>query len=336
MKQMDVKMTLRPSGSRIRRALEVLSLIQSGAALSTRDLAEICGVTRRQTFRDIALLRSCGIPIVYDEVSRIYRCSVQSTDCARDLTDQEWQALLAVGTATARENAIVPFFESAHTASLKLLTSREEHNAPVAADGRAVFDIRADVFWNTGDTRAHFERIQEAICQCHRIRIESRTAVSGRIIRTLLSPYRLLFLGRLWYVIGRSSFHRGIRTFPISRIVTSELTHDPFRVPERFSVDKYLGNAWRILRGSPRSTKVVVRLQATVAEVVSAFHWHRTQTVKMIADGSLELSVHVDGLGEFEAWLRQFGDQVEVLSPRSLREHHLRDHNSQSDIQRAG
>src|SRR5690606_22237716 len=103
MKQRGTQMTIRLAGSRIRRALEVLSFIQSGAALSTRDLAEICGVTRRQTFRDIALLRSCGIPIVYDDASRIYRCTVQSADCARDLTDQEWVALLAVGTATARE-----------------------------------------------------------------------------------------------------------------------------------------------------------------------------------------------------------------------------------------
>jgi proteasome accessory factor B len=39
---------------------------------------------------------------------------------------------------------------------------------------------------------------------------------------TKLSPYRLLFSRHSWYVIGRSSVHREVRTFHVGRIQSLE------------------------------------------------------------------------------------------------------------------
>ena len=69
----------------------------------------------------------------------------------------------------------------------------------------------------------------------------------GQIV-TKLSPYRLLFSRHSWYVIGRSSLHREVRTFNVGRI--SDLRAAGRRASKSraaFSIERYLGNAWHLI-----------------------------------------------------------------------------------------
>ena len=139
-------------------------------------------------------------------------------------------------------------------------------------------------------------------------------------IGTLLSPYRLLFNRRSWYVIGRSSLHRQIRTFNIGRILTAELLSSRFKVPERFSLDRYLGNAWSLIRERGQTKNVAIRFQKLVAQNVAEVQWHKTQKLVWNDDETLDFHVTVDGMGEILWWILGYGDQAEVLEPLELRE----------------
>ncbi|MCH7989771.1 MAG: WYL domain-containing protein [Planctomycetes bacterium] len=135
-----------------------------------------------------------------------------------------------------------------------------------------------------------------------------------------VSPYRLLFNRRSWYVIGRSSLHRQIRTFNIGRILAAEMLTSRFKIPERFSLDRYLGNAWSLIRDRKQTKKIVIRFQKLVAQNVAEVQWHKTQKLVWNDDETLDFHVTVDGMDEIMWWILGYGDQAEVLEPPELRE----------------
>jgi len=137
---------------------------------------------------------------------------------------------------------------------------------------------------------------------------------------TLLSPYRLLFGRRSWYVIGRSSLHRMIRTFHLGRILKAETLESRFRIPANFSLNRHLGNAWFLIRERAARQNVVVRFQKLVAGNVAEVQWHKTQKLEWREDGSLDFHVSVDGLSEISWWILGYGDQAEVIQPAELRQ----------------
>lgn len=136
---------------------------------------------------------------------------------------------------------------------------------------------------------------------------------------TALGPYRILFSRRSWYVIGRSSIHRAVRTFNLGRILHAELIGAHYVIPQRFNIDRYLGNAWHLIRAKNRH-QVVIRFQKQVADNVAEVRWHKTQTTHRNADGTIEFRAVVDGLSEIIWWVLGYGDQAEVLEPPQLRE----------------
>ena len=104
----------------------------------------------------------------------------------------------------------------------------------------------------------------------------------------------------------------------IDRIQDSELTDDGFTPPPRFNLERYLGNAWSLVRERGARTDVVVRFQPYVATNVSEVVWHKTQQMVWNNDGTLDFRVSVDGINEISWWIMGYADQAEVLEPREL------------------
>ena len=57
-----------------------------------------------------------------------------------------------------------------------------------------------------------------------------------------------------------------------------------------------------------------------VAHDVAEVQWHSTQKVTPNGDGSAIVEFRVDGLNEITWWILGYGDQVQVLAPKVLRE----------------
>jgi predicted DNA-binding transcriptional regulator YafY len=151
------------------------------------------------------------------------------------------------------------------------------------------------------------------------VRIRYQSLTEWKEICTRLEPYRLLFSRRSWYVIGRSSLHRSRRTFNVGRIRKLEVLDDTFQIPRRFSVDRYLRNAWHLIPEPGRDSRVLVRFSKQVAQNVAEVVWHKTQQTSEREDGTLDFRVTVSGLNEISWWILGYGDQAEVLEPPELR-----------------
>ena len=302
--------------AKIRRLLQLVEHLQSGRAFTAGQLAEMCQVSRRTMFRDLKTLQDSGVSILHDSAKQGYWLAVPTYLPPTDLTLQETLSLLLLSHEMGEQQTGVPFLSGARTAALKLMSNLPGQIRSALGDLIDVVDIR--VSEGVKQDRSHFDRILESIRERCRIRIEYDSFTEGHPIRTLLSPYRLFFHFRHWYVIGRSSLHRSVRTFHLGRFLQSEIVAEKFEMPPRFSLDRYLGDAWRIIR-EPGHSHVVVRFQPLVARNVAESHWHRTQRMVWNEDGTLDFHADVAGLLEVQWWILGYGDQAEALEPPELR-----------------
>ena len=68
-----------------------------------------------------------------------------------------------------------------------------------------------------------------------------------------------------------------------------------------------------------RIYNIRLRFLPKVANEVAEVQWHSTQKVTRNGDGSAIVEFRVDGLGEISWWILGYGDQVQVLVPKALR-----------------
>jgi Predicted transcriptional regulator len=303
---------------KVRRLLQLLERLQSGRTHTTEELSHFCGISRRTVFRDIKTLQQAGIPILYDSARQGYWITASSTLPPTNLTLQETLALLLLANAAGDGDRSIPFQKSARDAALKLQSNLPMHLAPYANELLDGIRIHTEPQAELATSETHYQRILEAYTQRKKVRLTYRSFAEQKTIITLLSPYRLLFRRHSWYVIGRSSIHRSVRTFHIGRVEESELTQDGYEIPPRFSLKSYFKLAWNMICEPGARTKVVVRFQPMVAQNVAEICWHPTQQIEWNPDGTLNFSVTVDGIHEISWWILSYGDQAQVLEPEPL------------------
>lgn len=305
--------------SKLGRMLRLIDLLQSGRTYNTRELAELTAISRRQVFRDLKALQESGIPLLYDQERQGYWLSSSTYLPPTDLTLDETLSLLILSSNLGRSDAGLPFQAAARSAALKLTSNLPGRLRSHLGELASAVDVRLDSHHPHADGHPAYDQLLEAIRTRTRVRIRYDSLFEGVELTTMLSPYRLFFRRRAWYVVGRSSVHRAVRTFHLGRIRTFETTTETYEIPPRFSVDRYLGNAWHLVREPQRQARVVIRFLPKVAHNVAEVTWHKTQTVAWNPDGTLDFRVTVDGLSEISWWILGYGDQAEVLEPPELR-----------------
>jgi len=307
------------SAGKIRRLLQILEYLQSGRRYHTGELSEFVGVSKRTIFRDLKVLQDSGVQLLYDETEQGYWIPPSKFLLPTDLTVNETLSLLLLGEKLGAAGSGVPFHSSARDAALKLLANLPPQLRSHLSSLSDHLQISLGPKHLLSDSQEHYQRVLEAIEKRRKIRLSYDSLAENKQISTLVSPYQMLFQNRSWYVIGRSSLHKDVRTFHVGRIQSTMLLSDAYEIPPRFTLKKYFGNAWRMIREEPE-VEVVVQFKPLVAQNVSEVLWHATQRLVWNPDGSLNFHADVSGIREISWWVLGYGDQAEVLAPRSLRE----------------
>ncbi len=297
--------------------MKLIGLLQGGKGRNVDALSAECGVSRRTIFRDLEVLRGSGVPIVFDEERLQYHIPGTYFLPPTYLTSEEALAVITLCHELGSDGRL-PFYDAACTAAAKL-----ENNLPQemreylrSVSGSVNIQLASR---NPLDGRHEvYRELVKAIAKRRCARITYDSFSEGETITTRLSPYRLLFSRRSWYVIGRSSLHRAVRTFHVGRIQHLESLEDAFHLPRSFNLDRYLKNAWQLIPEPGIDWKVVIRFRKKVARNVAEVLWHKTQTTRFEPDGSLIFECTVTGLQEISWWVLGYGDQAEVIDPPQL------------------
>ena len=307
------------SQDRVRRLVRLIELLGSGRVCPAHELASLCGVSRRTIFRDLGTLRESGLPVRFDEARRGFRLDRPSFLRSTDFTTPEVLSLLVLCEGLGDDETGIPFQTAARSAAVKLLSTLSPTLREYVGEAIERVDVRLGAINPLDDARPIYDLLTQALRERRQVRIRYGSLTEWQEIMTLLSPYRLLFHTRSWYVVGRSSVHKAVRTFNLGRVRHAELLDSQYVVPPRFSLDRHLGDAWGLIREKDDRHEVVVRFRPMVAHNVAEVQWHRTQRLTWNDDGTLDFSATVDGLREIVWWVLGYGREAEVLHPAKLR-----------------
>lgn len=258
------------------------------------------------------------MPLEFDAASQRYMIPSTFFLPPTNFTAAEALSVIALASELGADSGL-PFYEPARQAALKLESSLP---GPLRDELRS---MTRSIHIQSGPTNplvgkeGFHQRLIDAIASRRVVRIEYGSLTEWETITTKLRPYQLMFSRRSWFVIGRSSMHRAVRTFNVGRIAALKPLREKYVVPKTFSLEKYLGNAWNMIPAYEADCDVVIRFQPLVAQNVAEVVWHKTQKLKRLEDGSLEFSARVSGLNEIAWWILGYGDQAEVLKPAKLR-----------------
>jgi predicted DNA-binding transcriptional regulator YafY len=307
-----------PAYTRVHRLLRLVLLVQTGRHRA-KELADLCGTSTRNIYRDLKELEGAGLPVRFDRRSGCYRLEAGFHLPPMQLAIEECLAisLLAEQLGGRRQ---LPFLAEAMHALRKI---EAQLPAPIRerieAD-RGSLEVRTAAAEPFDQHRDVYEKVRRAIRDRAVLEVayEPATSTTGRgEQRFSLEPYALFFSVRAWYVVGRRQDTGDLRSLKLSRFASIKSTGDRYRIPKSFSLDAHLGNAWRMIRGGS-DAKVELRFDAEFAATVSDTIWHRTQEVRHHADGSCTLEFTVSGLDEISWWVLSMGPHCEVVRPKAL------------------
>ena len=303
--------------SRVHRLLRVITMLQSGRSYSARELADELEVSRRTIFRDLNMLELARIPYYYDADRGGYRIGRHFFLPPINLTLTEALAMLAM-TGRLRGAKDVPLIGQAAMAAVKLENALPDSIRDHVGGMLDKLDVSLGPLADHGGVDGEFEALAHAVAGRNVCRLTYHSLHERKVIRTVVHPLKLAFIGRAWYVLAHSRMHRQVRTFKLSRISRLTVLPRTFAKRRDLDLDRHFGNAWSMIPEG-REYKVRLRFSPKVANNVAEVRWHKTQRVKFDGDGSLDFRVTVDGLGEITWWILGYGDEVEVVSPAALR-----------------
>jgi len=134
-----------------------------------------------------------------------------------------------------------------------------------------------------------------------------------------VEPYHLLNYMGTWHTIGYCHLRKEIRDFALSRISEAKVLAKSFKTPADFDFKKYFLSTFGLYKG--KSTKeVTLRFTPEKSKWIKDQIWHKDQKVKLLKNGSLEISFPVSDFSEIKREILKHGDAVTVIEPKGLRD----------------
>lgn len=293
-------------------------LLQSGRARTVAELTAELGVSRRTLFRDMKLLEAAGVPY-FHEPGQGYRIARSFFLPPINLTVLETLGLMLQAKQVAAQDG-KPLSDHALSAINKLTATVPEPIRSACNELMSRVGVSPPQAASSRGEDALYSQLQRCMDEGRacRFRYNSRQNDEPSAITGELEPYAIHYVGRAWYVWGRSTLHKDVRVFKLARFAALEPLSRRFDPPANFSVERKLGKAWQMIPEG-KVYNIELLFDPKVAANVSEVRWHPTQKADILDDGRCRMTFEIDGLNEISWWLCGYADQVEIVKPVALR-----------------
>lgn len=135
----------------------------------------------------------------------------------------------------------------------------------------------------------------------------------------VFSPYKLIWNGDYYYVVGYSEKHNGIGSFRLDRIIKQPdiLEEDAVKPPKDFNLNTYLNSMFRMYSGERR--EVVLTCDNSVMDALID-KFSKSISVKSNGNGTFETTVNTTIGNVFYSWVFGFDGKVKIQAPDDIRE----------------
>ena len=308
-----------PRGDQISRQWQILQILEARRmGVTVPDLADELESNVRTVYRDMEALETAGFPLYSDKQDGVDRWFFVEGYRSKIPIPFELTELMALSIAYDHLKA----FEGT-TFSESLRSAFEKIRSMLKPEAHAFIDNLAKSFRvglsGARDYRKHRETVDtvnNAVLGHRTLGIRYKSG-KGESLDRKVDPYHVWFMGGTIYVVGHCHERKQLRMFVLDRIESAVLTEETFKIPKDFSMDEFTRGRFRVMDGDPIAVKI--RFDKAVAQYVKERQWHPTQEIKENDDGTLELTMTVEGTAEVQSWVLSFGKHAEILEPGHLR-----------------
>jgi hypothetical protein len=152
-----------------------------------------------------------------------------------------------------------------------------------------------------------------------RLKIRHYNRMEDRETDRVISPQRLVHYRDNWYVDAWCHLRTDLRSFAVDAIREARLVDGRAKEIPAAELDEHLGAGYGIFAGK-KVEWATLKFTPEAARWVSAQSWHPNQRARIEKDGSYFLELPYAEAPELVMEILEFGPDVEVLAPASLRE----------------
>ena len=281
--------------------LRILNMLDRGKTVTRTSLAEMLELTVRSADRYIATLRNAGFPISFSDERGTYYFEEGFSLSKTDFSTDEMLALgLAKGLAAKFGPNTSKVFQSIER---KMTTCSFNLPPHVKFSGQ---DMPPEV-------EERFRRLNYAITNLNLCEMDYLTASrGGERTHRIVEPYFLFYLDGVWYLRAYCRLKKDLRLFALDRIENLEVLDKNF-LPKKEVTAETLIDAF--VDGDP--IDVVLRFGKDCRPYLERY---KNRRQRVLSDGRVEVRLRTKGTKGLKLWLYRFLPDVEVVSPKELKE----------------
>jgi len=299
---------------------KLASALKSNAPAPTLgEIAEELGVSTKTVRRDVAFMRErLELPMEYDHAERRYGYTNEVAGFPlMQMTGEELLALLVAREAIQLYEG-TPYAPMLERAFKKLalplgnVTDFDVANVSGAIsfsdNGRAKVDQEV------------FSAVLQAVLDREEIEFDYVKPWEPDTVQhwSAACPLHVCNRGGMWYLIVRNEQGRNW-SLALPRLRQVKRTKKYFDRENNFSVESHFEGAFGVFRGDGNKThQVRIAFDAYAGALVSERVWHKTQELRPLKNGGVELRMTVSALDEVAAWVLSHAGRAKAIAPAEL------------------
>ena len=307
---------------RTERFYVIDKLLQQRRSTSMNLMIEKLEVSKATIKRDLAYMRDrMYAPIIWDPDLQGYRYEEPEPGYPRFSLPGLWfneSELFALLTMDHLLENIQPGLLSSHVEPLRNRIRKILQFGDYAVED-LLHRVRIVPAMNPPVETSILQKVTSAVLFRQQISAQYLSRSTGDSSFRHISPQRVVYYNRMWYLDGWCHLREGLRTFRLWNLAEVTVTDfDAVEIDEE-TLDSELKSGFGIFVGQA-TQKAVLRFDETTSRWVEHEHWHSSQESKLDDNDRLILSVPYSNDTELMRHILSYGSAVEVLEPQSLRE----------------
>jgi proteasome accessory factor B len=302
----------------LERMVRIHQALQSGGFPNARKLASEIEVATKTIHRDIEFMRArLNLPIEFNPGKNgFFYTGEVSAFPTMQITEGELFALVVAEKALQQYRGTS--FEKPLLSAIKKMEQAlpDTISLNLADVGRTIsFRTRAEPILDL----KIFDALARAVAQRQQLELHYRKPGQVKTEPRIVDPYHLANINGEWFLFAHDHARKDIRTFVPARIQSAKPTGKTFERSQKFSLEKRLRDSFGVHSGEGEY-EVVIRFNPRAADYVREKKWHRSQQLRELKGGGVELKLKLSSLAEIERWVLSWGGDAKVLKPRELAE----------------
>jgi len=308
-------------GESLIRQWNLLKALQSHRfGISSDELAERVGCSKRQVLRDLNVLQEVGFPISYEQRDygkRFWKLSAHFIEREELMLTMTEMISLFIGQKLLAPLDGTQFGSGLATALEKIKVLLPSKALAYFEDLDNTLMVKSMAYHDYSAQNKQISIINSAIFNERVLKLTYKSANSKQAHQITYHPYGLVFMGVTLYCIGYAEQYDELRTLKINRILGVEMTDQTFERPTSFSLQTYTQGSFGII-SSGKTQTIKVKFTGWAATNVREHRWHHSQKIVRDTQDSLVATFDLTDTTEFKRWLLGFGRHVVVLAPRKF------------------